>query len=55
MWENLKYFNRPRANLVDAEHEPAIPLNHMEAMRYPDIWLEPMTRELQVMREKEVH
>ncbi|KAF7768677.1 hypothetical protein Agabi119p4_7920 [Agaricus bisporus var. burnettii] len=55
MKESLEYLQRPEAHATESITEDSrVPKNHHEAMRRPDLWLEPMMKELNVMTEKQV-
>jgi hypothetical protein len=61
MLESLEYLNRTRAHVsltpqdLAADGLLSIPQSYHEAMKRPDLWLEPMVKELQVMRDKGVY
>ncbi|KAF7762374.1 hypothetical protein Agabi119p4_8967 [Agaricus bisporus var. burnettii] len=60
MRESLEYLNRTRANVVVAsadyiDEEMRIPRTYIEAMRRPDLWYEPMVKELYAMKDKGVY
>jgi hypothetical protein len=58
MRESLEYLSRARANVAstsDTEDGAAIPQSFNEAMKRPDLWFEPMVKELQVMKDKGVY
>jgi hypothetical protein len=56
MKESLECLGRTRANVISADsNELHIPRTYLEAMRRPDIWFEPMSKEIQAMRSKEVY
>lgn len=58
MRDSLEYLNRTRANVADAgglDKTTTIPRNFTEAMCSPDTWFEPMIKELQVMKDKQVY
>jgi len=51
--ESLEYLNRPIANNVESENW--IPRTFKEAMRRPDLWWEPMTTEIGILKAKDVY
>jgi hypothetical protein len=58
MQESLEYLNRARANVASADvtgDDTAVPHSFNDAMRRPDLWFEPMVKELQVMKDKGVY
>jgi hypothetical protein len=58
MRESLDYLNRARANVAstgNTDGDVAIPQSFNEAMKRPDLWFEPMVKELQVMKDKGVY
>jgi hypothetical protein len=58
MRESLEYLNRTHANMADTAHDDSrtrVPRTYLEAMRHPDIWFEPMLKELGIMKEKSVY
>lgn len=57
MRESLEYLGHTCVNLANADldDELAVPCTYTEAMCRPDVWLEPMMRELQVMNDKSVY
>jgi len=56
MKESLEYLSRPTASMVNTTtyNDNAIPTTFNQAMKRPDLWMEPMLKELAVMKEKEV-
>lgn len=56
MKESLEYLNRPTASMVSAftVDDSAVPATFKQAMLRPDLWMEPMLKELAVMKEKSV-
>lgn len=56
MKDSMEYLGRPMANVVDSEvHDLWVPKNYHEAMKSPELWLDPMLKELRVMKDKEVY
>ncbi|KAF7776615.1 hypothetical protein Agabi119p4_5008 [Agaricus bisporus var. burnettii] len=58
MRESLEYLGRTKANVVvmtSAGDDISVPRTYYEAMRTPELWLEPMLKELEVMKAKEVY
>jgi len=56
MKESLEYLSRPTASMVNTTtyNNNAIPTTFNQAMKRPDLWMEPMLKELAVIKEKEV-
>jgi len=56
MKESLEYLSRPTASMVNTTtyDDNAIPTTFNQVMKQPDLWMEPMLKELAVMKEKEV-
>ena len=54
--ESLKYLSRPTASIVNTTtyDDNAILTTFNQEMKRPDLWMEPMLKELAVMKEKEV-
>jgi len=56
MKESLEYLSRLTASMVNTTiyDDNAIPTTFNQAMKQPDLWIEPMLKELAIMKEKEV-
>jgi len=56
MKESLEYLSRPTASMVNTTtyDDNAILTTFNQAMKQPDLWMEPILKELAVMKEKEV-
>jgi len=56
MKESLKYLSRPTASMVNTiiYDDNAIPTTFNQVMKRPDLWMEPMLKELAIIKEKEV-
>jgi hypothetical protein len=59
MKDSLDYLGCAMANVTSVENaiddNVTVPKNYLEAMAWPDLWFQPMVKELMVMREKEVY
>jgi len=56
MKESLEYLSRPTASIVNTTtyDDNTILTTFNQAMKQPDLWMEPMLKELAVMKAKEV-
>jgi len=56
MKESLEYLSRPTASMVNTTTygDDAIPTTFNQVMKRADLWMEPMLKELAIMKEKEV-
>ncbi|KAF7778932.1 hypothetical protein Agabi119p4_3277 [Agaricus bisporus var. burnettii] len=55
MKESMEYLERPEANVATSiSDDIVVPKTYREAMKKPDLWLEPMLKELRAMEEKGV-
>jgi len=56
MKESLEYLSRPTASMVNTTtyNDNAILTTFNQAMKQPDLWMEPMLKKLAIMKEKEV-
>ena len=50
--DSLEYLSQPQAFLTDTENW--VPGSFSDAMRRPDLWWEPMVREYEMLKEREV-
>jgi len=49
-----EYLNRPIANFTDTNSDNWLPTTYNDAMKRADLWLDPMTKEYSMLKEREV-